>query len=193
MAKNAAELADKFTRLATAIPRANAEATSNAALFAKDEFIKGGVAAGLRKGGNLPSSSRGRWGARYDVKGAVNATALVRYTGPVHWAFAGTRPHIIVARQLTTRTGGRRRQARVGAMAAFGGSNRGVFGSFRNVRRGAKALTVPGASTPRAYAFHPGQRGRNAWPIVKNRVKRGVPDVYPASYRRAILKAGFGH
>lgn len=196
--RSSAELAGKFYDLATSIPKANREAAENAALFAKEEFIKGGQAAGLKKGGSLPSSSKARWGARYDIKGFQNPSALVRYVGPVHWAFGGTSPHIIVARHLTTRTGARSKQDRIGAMAAFGGSNRGVFGQLKThtrkgrARRGKRALTIPGAGTPKAYAFHPGHRGRNAWPIVQNRVRRGAPDVFAPTYRRAIAKAGFG-
>lgn len=215
MAKSSADLADKLYRCARAIPRANREAVFQAALFAKGEFVDGGVAAGLRKGGNLPSSGGRKWGAGFDVKGEENATALVRYRGPVQWAFGGTGKHIIAAKLLTTRSGARSRQARLGAGSAFGGrgANRGVFGpmqinvnynrygsqrqqakSGRGLRRraGKKALTGMGADGPRAYAFHPGSSGRNAWPIVKNRVRRGAPKVFPAAYRGAMLRAGLG-
>ena len=56
----------------------------------------------------------------------------------------------------------------------------------------AETITIPGANGPRAYAFHPGSKGRNTWPIVQNRVRRGAPKVFPAAYRRALLKAGLG-
>lgn len=190
--RSAAELAGKFYTLARTVPDANRAGVENAALFAKEEFIKGGVAAGLRKGGSLPSSSGARWGARYDLKGVANPSALIRYVGPVHWAFKGTKPHLITARRLTTRRGARSRTARIGAMAAFGGSNRGVFGSMRNVKRGKRALTIPGAATPKAYAFHPGSTGKNAWPIVRNRVRAGAPKVFTPAYRRALVQSGFG-
>lgn len=196
--RSSAELAGKFYKLASTIPAANRDAVENAALFAKEEFIKGGVAAGLKAGGNLPSHSKARWGARYDIKGFKNPTALVRYVGPVHWAFGGTKQHIIVARHLASRTAARAKQDRIGAMAAFGGSNRGVFGALKThtrrgkMRAGKRALTIPGAGTPKAYAFHPGHRGRNAWPIVQNRIRLGAPKVFAPSYQRAIVKAGFG-
>lgn len=210
--RSSAELAGKFYDLAAAIPRANRDAVENAALFAKEEFIKGGVAAGLTPGGNLPRASKARWGARYDIKGFKNPTALVRYVGPVHWAFKGTERHFIAARQLGNFRQGRRTkvvhgkkvkvrtrsaramrlEAQVGANAAFGGTNRGVFGSLRSVKNGKRALTIPGAGTPKAYAFHPGHRGRNAWPIVQNRIRLGAPKVFAPSYQRAIVKSGFG-
>ena len=194
MAKNSADLARKLYLYADGIDRANRQAVGQAAMFAKEQFIAGAVAAGLRRGGNLPSRGRAKWGARFeDLRKAApgQVAALVKYVGPVHWAFWGTSPHIIAARKLATRRGARRRQAGLGAVAAFGGSNRGAFGRM-GTRRGAKALTVPGASGPKAYAFHPGTAGRNTWPIVKNRVRNGAPKVFAPAHRGAMLRAGLG-
>lgn len=192
------ELAAKLYSLADGVGEANKKAVTQALMFAKEEFIAGGVAAGLRRGGALPSHGKARWGARFD-EGAVtkgsgrsNYMGLVRYVGPVHWAFGGTGRHIIAARRLGSRRKAQQLAPRLGAMAAFGGSNRGAFGQSRRKGRGAYALTVPGASTPRAYAFHPGMRGRNTWPIVKNRVRRGAPRVFPEAYRGAMYRAKFG-
>ncbi len=189
---SAAQLAGKFAKAATIIPRANADATSEAALVGKGIFIEAAVAAGLREGGKLPSSRGSKWTARYDVKGQVHATALLRYVGPVHWAFWGTRRHVIVARRLTTRTGARLRARRLGAMAAFGGTNRGAFGAMRDVRGGKKALAFAGSDGPKAYAFHPGMRGRNTWPLAKTKVAAATPAAYKRAHRSTLISAGFG-
>lgn len=192
------ELAAKFYALADGVGKANKDAVTQVLLFAKEEFIKGGVAAGLRKGGNLPSHSKAKWGARFDegsvgkVSGRSNYMGRVRYVGPVHWAFGGAGRHIIAARRLATRRKAQGLTGRIGATVAFGGSNRGVFGRRRTSGRGALAITVPGADGPRAYAFHPGMKGRNVWPVVKNRVERGAPKVFPAAYRGAMFRAKFG-
>lgn len=190
--RSAGELAGKFVKAASTIPRANAEATGEAALLGKTIFIEAAVAAGLREGGRLPSSRGSKWTARYDVKGQVHATALLRYVGPVHWAFWGTSRHMIVARRLTTRTGARLRARRLGAMAAFGGSNRGAFGAMRDVRGGKQALSFAGSGGPKAYAFHPGMRGRNTWPVAKKKVAAVTPGAYKRAHRSALISAGFG-
>lgn len=223
--RSGAELAGKFYRAATILPAANRQAVEQAALFAKEEFIRGAVAAGLRQGGALPKASGARWGARYDVKGTRNPTAMVRYVGPVHWAFSGTKPHTIVASQFGNFRAGTRREyangrvervrARnrraealedeLGANLAFGGSGRGLFGDAlsrtrsadakrlakgRRLRARKRALKTPDGL--RAYAFHPGHRGRNTWPAVKARIERGTPAVFADANRNALIRSGFG-
>ena len=187
--------------------RANKVGTDRAAWFAKEEFNAGLVAAGSGPGRKVAGK---KVAARYDVKGVANATAIIRYSGPVHLLYAQTKPHFIGAKLLGTRNGLRARSVGVGVQNAFGGSNRGAFGqmainvgynrwgsyrqqasSGRGLRRrkGKKALVFGGSKGPKAYAFHPGTKGRNAWPIVKNRVERGAPEVWALAHRNALLDA----
>ena len=172
--------------------RANKVGTDRAAWFAKEEFNAGLVAAGSGPGRKVAGK---KVAARYDVKGVANATAMVRYSGPVHLLYSPTKAHFIGAKHLGTRSGMRARSVGVGVQAAFGGSNRGAFGQMMTTTRrgrrraGKKALVFGGSKGPKAYAFHPGTKGRNAWPIVKNRVERGAPEVWALAHRNALLDA----
>lgn len=208
--RSGAELAGKLTRYATTIPRANREGVDRAAWFAKGEFDAGLRAAGSSSGGKLRTPGKGgqRLGARYDIQGYQNATARVRYTGPVHLLFRPTKKHLIAAKHLGTRRGIAAKTAQIGANAAFGGSNRGAFGKLQKTanynrygsvrqqagkglrqRAGKQALVFGGSKGPKAYAFHPGTRGRNAWPVVKNRVARGAPKVWAQAHRNSLIDA----
>lgn len=201
--RSAAELAGKVNSAARAIPRANREATSEAALEAKGVFI-----AGIRKAGGTPGSkwegTRGRTGAGYDVKGDVNATAIVAMRGPVHLLFFGAPPHFIGARLLGTRGALRKKSRRIGATAAFGGSNRGVFaGAWENAYKRASARNGIGKwgdgtrtharalKTPqglRAYAFHPGTKGDNQWPWTKSTAAKRGSARWVRAHRQFLLK-----
>ncbi len=215
--RSAAELAGKFHHAATLIPKANRSAVEESALWAKEAMLRGGVAAGLRRGGALPRASGAKWGARYDIKGTRNPTALIRYVGPVHWAFSGTEDHFIVASRYgnfrsSKRKGGRSRSAsaislerEVGANAAFGGSNRGRFAGLaakqaqadakrakggRSVRARKQALRTPQGL--RAYAFVRGAKGRNTWPQTKKSIEDRTPAVFVRMHRHSLISAGFG-
>lgn len=106
MSASAADLAAKCaatgSRL-TAVPRAG---VTEAALAAKGVML-----AEAAKAGATRLSGVGRKGARvgvgFDVKGGVNATAIVSYRGPAHLANNPTRPH-----EITPRKGGRGRQGK---------------------------------------------------------------------------------
>lgn len=195
--RSAAELADKFSRLAAEVPRANRDAVNRSALLGKEIMLRGATDAGLRRGGNLPAASRARWGARYDIKGTANPSALLRYTGPVHWAFYGTDGHIIGARRRGTRAGFRKRYARSQANALVGvAGGRGARGqTLRSGRygkrsgKGALALRFGGRFA--MYAAHPGSRGRNTWPQTKKRITEMAPREFRKAHRDAIRRARF--
>lgn len=141
------------------------------------------MVAGIRKAGGRPGDKwlgarGGKLGAGFDVKGYERATAIVKTRGPAQILYFGAPPHFIGARLLGTRVGLRRKSRRVGAMAAFGGSNRGAFGELMATSRvtrsgavkqraGKQALVFAGSGGPKAYAFHPGTKGENQWPWVK--------------------------
>lgn len=223
--RSAGELAAKFQKYAAVIPDTNAKAVGQSAQFAKEMMVRGAVAAGLRQGGALPKAGGARWGVRYDIRGAKNPTALVRYVGPVHWAFGGTEPHFMMASRYGNSRAGRRNvyangrttkqygrskrlsslEAEVGANVAFGGSNRGRFAALAakqanadakragrggRVRARKQALRTPQGL--RAYAFHPGARGRNTWPTTKRLIEERSPVVFVHAHRSALIRAGFG-
>lgn len=191
--RSAAELAGKLHRAADLLA-ADRKAAEQVALFAKGEFVKGGVAAGLRPGGSLPSSGTSRWGASYEAH-RITASAggnafLVRYRGPVHWAFGGTKAHYVGAkgrfrsRKALRDLGSARREG--GVFAGFG------RGALQGTGRGAKALKLPGNRFA-AYAWVKGTTGRPAaWQATKKRVQVGAPRVYAPSVRRSLLSAGLG-
>lgn len=84
-------------------------------------------------------------GARYDIKGSTNPTALVRANGPIQLVERDTRPHVIVSRSRFVARGGLR--VRQGRRSAAG----------RRLR-GKAALTIGGSL--RAWAMHPGTKGQ---------------------------------
>ncbi|CAB5212474.1 hypothetical protein UFOVP196_20 [uncultured Caudovirales phage] len=146
----------------------------------------------------------------FSVMGGANATTLVEVRGPAHLKEGDTKSHIIGAKLLGTRNSIRNKSKRIGVNAAFGGSNRGVFGSrqrfvnyneYGSVRQqaakgvlreraGKKALTIGG--NLRAYAFHPGTQGAHAWPTFKAAAIRIGPETYADEYKKALIKSGFG-
>lgn len=204
--RSATELAGKLHRYAQLVPDANRDTVGNVALMAKGHFETGIASAGGKPGSEIQGAKGGRrLGASYDIKGGRNPTALIRYRGPVHLLFGNTAPHMIIASRLGFRSTASRLTSRIGANAAFGGSNLGVFAGGiaattrsdagraargRNVKARKRALTTPRG--PRAYAFHPGTTGRNTWPATRRSVVAGAPRVFAASHRSAILRAGLG-
>ena len=132
-------------------------------------------------------SSGARLGVRFDVKGKRNPTGMIRATGPWQLVEFDTQRHFIVAKGLgfkSTRASRGERARSAGSAATFGGQARGVFGGFD--RKGKKALTIGGL--PRAYAAHPGTRGREPF---KKGVEAGTQkaiDVVNKAHTTAILK-----
>jgi hypothetical protein len=93
--------------------------------------------------------ARGKIGVRYDIRGnGPRAVALVRYVGPAHLANNPTKPHRIDPRRAR-------------------GSRR---------RRGARALTIGG--NVRAWANHPGTRGKGFFQKAKTAAVATAPRVY---------------
>lgn len=142
-------------------------------------------------------------GVRYDIKGTRNPTSLIRATGPWQLIEHNTKPHIIVAKRLGRGQGRTDRARGAGAVSAFGGTSRGVFGSLiastRTTRTGA-VLTRAGSAAlgggvasaaggPRPYAFHPGTRGKGTF---AKGVRAGIPDAKKAVSREFALAAKRG-
>jgi hypothetical protein len=171
--------------------RANIVGLERASLFAKEQFDEGLRAAGSGRGQKVGGR---KVAARYDLYES-KGLSQIRYTGPVHLLYKPTKRHFIGAKLLGTRGSMAKKSVGIGVQAAFGGSNRGAFGQLKKLgtrgktRRGKQALVFSGSRGPKAYAFHPGTKGRNAWPIVKNRVARGAPDVWALAHRNSLFNA----
>jgi len=158
-------------------------------LEAKNIFLASAASAGAA--GKTLSGKRKPIGARYDLnnkksKGLGTGQMIVTYTGPAHLINNPTSRHFIGARRLGSRRRLSGKAARVGATAAFGGSNRGAFGALlaaeRTTRGGAvrsngkAALTI--GSDLRAFAFHPGTRGKHFFEAAKAIVEHTAPTTF---------------
>ena len=155
---------------------------------------------------------RRKWNVRdktwQNSRGSV--AAVVWFVGALHLIFMPTKPHIIGAIHLGTRSGMRHRGRRLGASAAFGlrdsrggiVGNRGVFGTLKTTRvrangavvdrMGARALNIPGTGW-RPYAFHPGTPGeRTVWEEQKAIARKIAPNGFAPARQEALIAAGFG-
>jgi hypothetical protein len=199
----------KCKNVQNTFPDAKKQGANKAGMAVKTAWL--GIAQA--QGGITPANkiARRKWNVGYDVQGGMNATTLVSFRGPVHFVFGDTKQHIIGAKLLGTRNSIKNKSGRIGATAAFGGSNRGVFGKMQKkvnynqygsvrqqaakgvlrTRAGKQALTIGG--NLRAYAFHPGTGGKTSvWPAAKAAAIRIGPDTYAREYKLALAKAGFG-
>ena len=196
------ELAAKLDRFGKDLNnvRVPLEAT---ALHVKRLFEASAASAGAL--GKSPAGKRKMIGARYDFKNRRGGATLgegqviVTYTGPAHLLNNPTRPHFIGARRLGSRRRLSGMSARVGATAAFGGSNVGAFGGLLAAQRttrsgavrsnGARALTINGDL--RAYAFHPGTKGKGFFQRARAAAERTAPRVYAQKQLTEPLKRNF--
>ena len=201
-------LVDGYKKASTTLPDATRAAAGSVGMEVKTAWL--GIAAqhGAKVGGKI---ARRKWNVGYDVKGGTGATTLVSYRGPIHLLYLPTKQHIIGAKLLGTRNSIRSKQRLIGVNAAFGGSNRGVFGKkqikvnynqYGSVRQqamkgtlrtrdGKHALTIGGEL--RAYAFHPGTKGEvTAWPESKAAARRIAPAGYGHAVKAELAKS-FGN
>jgi hypothetical protein len=198
-------MAGKVEKYARTIPTANREAVEQASLFAKGEMLRGIQHAGGSVGDKWQGWNRPGQGlsSGFNVKGYQRATSIVATRGPAHILFFGAAKHFIMASGLGTRATGRRVSA--WGRGAFGGSNRGAFAASAaavaasDAKRSAKGRSVKSRKralrTPqglRAYAFHPGMKGKNTWPATKQRIAAGSPVVWTRAHRRALAKSFSG-
>lgn len=168
--------------MTTVIPRAQRQANEQAARAVKPVWYG---QAGLRPG----SVVAGRKVSIGDTtRGTSNVVTLIRWQGPVHLVEGDTARHVIAAKGLATRAGARKRL--LGGRAEFGGSVRGSFGAFRTVKRGKRALTI--GPNLRAYAFHPGTKGRRFWRKNVEAANKITTTVYRQAALPSMLReAGF--
>lgn len=168
-------VARKMRACAHELDAASKIAVRDASLVMKDSVLREAarVTGGDRKLGSMRNATLG---ARFDVRAVGDRhTSKLSATGPWQLVENDTDPHYIVAGLLgarSTRAGRQRMAGLAGSVAAFGGSARGVFGGVMpstytsrkggtRVRNGKRAMTIGG--NLRAYAAHPGTRGRRPW------------------------------
>lgn len=164
------ELANKLARLAEGLSDERAGLTAGA------QAAKRSLEAARNAAGVSPKN------ARMFYKNERERVVIgSRFPG---WVINNpTRGHIIGARKLGTKAGFRKRQAGIGALAAFGGTNK--F-KPRNVKRGSKALgggLAALAGGPRPYAFHPGTRGLGFW----QKGAQAAQETAPKAFKQAQL------
>lgn len=120
-------------------------------------------------------------GARYDVKGEKNPTALIRALGPLQIVERDTKPHQILPKGIG-RSQGRSKMARRAARqslyaALFGGS----YGS------GVHPLSTPYG--PRYRVNHPGTKGRHPFQKGVEKTRDKVAPVLRTGVADALRKA----
>lgn len=181
VSRSPAELAAKFNRLTTIVPDATRDGVHSGAAATKKIIVTTAASRGV-----LPSSkiAGGKWSVGYDVRGRLNPTALVRIRGSFHLVESDTKLHIIAAKRLATRSAQR---ARLGEIALSGGGVK--FGRYRSLRSGGgkRALLVNGS--PRAYAVHPGTKGKHIFRDSVKRAERAVPPIIRTRLKIAMSQA----
>lgn len=169
MARDLADLAASAARTAEALPAAQKRGVTRAALHVT-KVVRSEIASAT--GGDSRLSGVGKKGARvgakYDVVGEVNPSALIKGTGPLHLLERDTRAHLIWPKGRTfaaTRRGGVRRR-----------------GTTRALKIG------PGYA---AYAAHPGTRGKHtferAWKAAAPEAARIFANEVRDTFRKAWL------
>lgn len=181
MASSAADLVRKLDRLATTVDRGKTAAIGETAMVVKAEMLLGPSRSGIRPTTRIAGA---KWGVGFELK---PKWALVSYRGPLHWAEWGTQAHVIGAKQLGSRASIRN----AAGFRTASGSTRGAFGGARG-GKGKRALVIPGAATPKAWAWHPGARARPFWDATRKRAQESGSDEYRRVLNRQIRKSGFG-
>ncbi len=174
-------LPGKVDALSKAVAAGKRTTVTDMSLVAKDEFNAGPPRSGL------PRNSSLKWGAGFDLKGASNPTALVRYRGPVHWTEYGTEPHIITPKGFA---GSRATRSARAVSFDIGSRSTGNRLSARKVAGGARRA-VRFNGKVRRVAYHPGTRRRPFWAGVKRRTYKKAPAVLQSGMRRNMVTAGF--
>jgi hypothetical protein len=120
LAASADQLAARLVSGGKAVTRANRVGVEKACLAGKNVMLANMVAAlgGTRISG--VGKKGAKVGVRYDVVGYVNPVGIIKYTGPVHLANSGTRPHEILPRRSQTTAKGNKRRGSASALSPKG-------------------------------------------------------------------------
>lgn len=171
-----AELSRKIVRLGAEVSSLNSGAVGAAAQVVKDTTIPyvrratggDGVLSGVGKNG-------AKIGVRYDVRGTVNATALVRATGPAQLVERDVKPHPVVSRYAPRRS----RKAR----AALATSNKSVGAGWDR-----RAVIRFGNVVARYAVNSGGSRGRHPYRDGFSAGARLAPKAYARHQRQAFVR-----
>jgi hypothetical protein len=155
-------------------PQADRKGVEQSALLVT-KAARSSIRAGSGGDSILSNVGRGaRVGARYDIEGAANPTALVRATGPLHLLDNPTRAHQITPKVKK----GRSRASRAAFYnAIFGGE--GGFGGTRPMR------TPYG---PRYRVNHPGTRGKRTFFRAVDAAKPFVKVAFIDGQRKSLRR-----
>ena len=167
MARGLADLAMSASRTADELRLAQAKGVKGSALLVTTS-IRTEIAQVSGGDSRLSGASvkGARVGAKFDVKGSANPTAIIRATGPIQLIERDTKAHTILPR--ASQPGRRRRRGSKGKgkALAFGG---GVYAS----------------------AQHPGTRGKHLFEKGWKRAAPQAPAVFQAAVRDAVRR-GWG-
>lgn len=164
------------------LPGASRKSVEAAALFATNAArtsIRGG-SGGDSALSNVGRRGGARVGARYDMKGTTNPTALIYATGPLHLLDNPTRAHLITARGYRlSRAKSKRDQV---YNAIFGGEFSGSIGSAR------RATPMRTPYGPRYYARHPGTRGKRTFFRGINAAEPFLPRIFQSEMKQQMRR-----
>ena len=189
MAFSAADLGRKLESAGQKIPAAAREGVAVAALNIKTGWLGIAASHGMPPGRKLRGVGRrgAPWNVRYDIQGTANPTALIRFTGPVHLVLHPVKPHTILPKKAA-RTRKARSAKGAGITAVLGLTGASALG--RGGLGGGRGAVVI-AGQPRAYAQHPGTRGKTeVWPECRAYAMRVGPASFEPSVTGALLRAG---
>lgn len=99
MANSAAQLAGRIRKTADALNQSKRVGVSAVALLTKESVLGAARSSGVGPALRGVGAKGAKWNVRYDVKGGVNATALVKAVGPAHLVNNPTKPHEIRLRK----------------------------------------------------------------------------------------------
>lgn len=156
------QFSGKITKMATVTQRHEKELVNQAALVVKELIYAEAAVRGVSPTSKIAG---GNWGARYDIKGFQNPTALVRVWGPFHLVERDTKAHMIYRRgRRVTGRGARRINRHQSLAEVFGGT-----GAYNG-----GALLMPDGKF-RHVVHHPGTTGKGIFDAAKVKARVAVP------------------
>lgn len=196
MSRTPAELGGKLAAMAREVAD-NRDAVGAAALAIKDTTLPLVRAA---TGGDGKLSGVGRNGAkvgvRYDVRGTVNATALIRATGPAQLVERDVKPHFVFPRKA--RAEGVRQRTKSYMRLTAGGRQKRVavdtrsvamgFGVRVNVGRSRIKFEGKGGDMYLPFAKVRGSKGRKPYERGFERGGKVAPAAYARAQRRGLVE-----
>ena len=166
MPRNLGDLAASAARTADALQGAQAQGVRRAAIYATT-MIRSEIRSATGDGRLSGVGRKGaRVGARFDVKGTRNPTALIRATGPLHLVERDTSPHSIYPKGRT-----------------FSTTRKG------NVRRRGTTRALKIGDGFAAYAEHPGTRGKHPFEKGVRKAAPETPRIFQREVRAAFARA----